>query len=106
MGCSHFIIGRDHTGIGDFYPPDANQRMFEEIGEIGIGIVRFGAIGYDPKAGGYTEAHDGLKLQSISGTQARDSLRANEPLPDWFMDDIVQDMLRREITAGRPVFVE
>jgi ATP sulfurylase len=27
MGCSHFIIGRDHTGVGNFYSRDANREL-------------------------------------------------------------------------------
>ena len=32
MGCSHFIVGRDHTGIKGFYKPDDSQRLFERLG--------------------------------------------------------------------------
>ena len=43
---------------------------------------------------------------TISGTEMREALRAGRALPDWFMRDIIQDMLRAEISAGRPVFSE
>lgn len=106
MGCSHFIVGRDHTGVGDFYSADDNRRMFDEIGDLGIEIVQFGAIGFDPVKSAYTDIGNGSFVESISGTEVREALRADLPLPDWFMRDIVQQMLRSEISAGLPIFVE
>jgi len=42
FGCSHFIMGRDHTGLGNYYPPDASQRLFEDLGDLAIQPVLFG----------------------------------------------------------------
>ncbi|HIA60581.1 MAG TPA: translesion error-prone DNA polymerase V autoproteolytic subunit, partial [Pelagibacterales bacterium] len=36
MGCSHFVVGRDHTGVADYYAVDASQRFFDKLGDIGI----------------------------------------------------------------------
>jgi pyruvate kinase len=104
MGCSHFIIGRDHTGVGDFYPAEANRALFDSLGDIGIEPVFFDAVGYDPEAGTYS-CEKTVATRNISGTQVCQALQSGEPLPDWFMRDVVQDVLRSEIDAGGDIFV-
>ena len=103
MGCSHFIIGRDHTGVGNFYAPDANRKLIDTIGDLGIEPIFFDTVGYDPETRSYNvdSKRDG---QNISGTELRDAIRAGERVPSWFMRDIVQDVLLAEIDAGRDVF--
>lgn len=102
MGCSHFIIGRDHTGVGNYYAQDANRQMFDSLGDIGITPVFFDTVGYDPEKQSYVE---GLSsAQNISGTEVRERFRNGERIPSWFMRDEVQDMILKEITSGRPVF--
>ncbi len=105
MGCSHFIIGRDHTGVGDFYSRDANRWIFETVGEIGITPVFFDTIGYNLNEHRY-EVDTGQELSMISGTEVRETLRRGERLPDWFMRDLVQEVLRAELKNGRPLFYE
>ena len=106
MGCSHFIIGRDHTGVGDFYPANANHALFEGLGDIGITPVFFNAIGYNEESRRYEEADGEDVVRAISGTEVRETLGAGKRLPDWAMRDIVQDMLLDEVAAGRPLFYE
>jgi len=103
MGCSHFIIGRDHTGVGDFYGADANRRYFEELGDLGLTPVFFDAVGYKPVSG-KLEAASADDVNSISGTEVRETLKAGNRLPEWFMREAVQDLLLDEIASGRPVF--
>ncbi len=106
MGCSHFIVGRDHTGVSDYYSPEANRKFFDEIGDIGITPVFFDAIGYNAKTGTYNLLSAAEVVNSISGTEARQRLSRGERLPDWYMHDAVQDMLLNEIRRNRPVFCE
>ena len=105
MGCSHFIVGRDHTGVGNFYAPDATQQLFDSLGDIGVTPVFFDAIGYNAETCKY-EADKGQALSRMSGTAVRDALRANKRLPDWFMRDLVQEVLLAEIANSKPVFHE
>lgn len=105
MGCSHFVVGRDHTGVGDFYAPDANQELFDQLGDLGIEPVFFDAVGYNPATEQY-EDQNGQHLLTISGSQVREALRARTRLPEWFMRDLVQEVLLHEIESGRPVFRE
>lgn len=105
MGCSHFIVGRDHTGVGNFYSRDANRWLFDTVGDIGIEPVFFDSVGYNVASRRY-EADVGQELTMISGTKARQSLRNGDPLPDWYMRDLVQEVLRTELARGRPIFNE
>jgi ATP sulfurylase len=105
MGCSHFIIGRDHTGVGNFYPRDANRELFESLGDIGVKPVFFETLGYNSGTGKY-EVDRGQPLMMISGTEVRETLRTNKHLPDWFMRDLVQEVLLAEMSSGKPMFYE
>lgn len=105
MGCSHFIVGRDHTGVGGFYPKDAGKWMFDRVGDIGIEPVFFDAIGYNEESGDY-EVDRGQPLTRISGTQVRESLRHGRHLPDWFMHDLAQEVLLAEQENGKALFYD
>ena len=71
MGCSHFIVGRDHTGVDDLYGADENRRLFERLGDIGIEPVFFEPIGYDPASGRYVASDNDTRVLPISGTAIR-----------------------------------
>lgn len=105
MGCSHFIVGRDHTGVGNFYSRDANREMFESLGDIGVKPVFFEAVGYNNNTGRY-EADQGQPLMMIAGSEVRETLRAGNHLPDWFMRDLIQEVLLEEMKSGKPLFYE
>lgn len=105
MGCSHFIVGRDHAGVGNFYSADENQRLFDSLGDLGVKPVFFETVGYNTETGRY-EVDQGQPLAKISGTEVRETLRAQKHLPDWFMRDLVQEVIIAEIKSGKPVFYE
>jgi len=105
MGCSHFIVGRDHTGVGNFYSRDANRELFESLGNIGVKPVFFDAVGYNNTTGKY-EADQGQSLMMIAGSEVRETLRAGNHLPDWFMRDLIQEVLLEEMKIGKPLFYE
>ncbi len=104
FGCSHFVIGRDHTGVGDFYPRFANADLFEKLGDIGIEPIFFDEIVYNPLTNSYDgSSHQNQEFQ-ISGTEARQKILSGNRLPDWFMDDRVQDHLAQMIAENNPIF--
>ncbi|KPK55292.1 MAG: hypothetical protein AMS22_04835 [Thiotrichales bacterium SG8_50] len=105
MGCSHFIVGRDHTGVGNFYPSNGNRELFESLGDIGVEPVFFDTVGYNSKTGKY-EVDQGQPLEMISGTEVRETLRAGKHLPNWFIRDLVQEVLLAEMKSGKPLFCE
>jgi len=105
MGCSHFIVGRDHSGVGSFYAADATRKFFDSVGDLGVEPVFFDTVGYNPRTGRH-EIEQGQPLAMISGTEVRETLRAGKRLPDWFMRELVQDVLIEEIKRGKPVFHE
>ncbi len=107
FGCSHFIVGRDHTGLADYYPPEAAQRLLEEVEDIGIQLVFFDEVSYCQRCETHVEQceHDANFRQHISGTQAREFLMRGEILPDWHMRESVSRLILEELRNGSEVFV-
>ncbi|MBD3351270.1 MAG: sulfate adenylyltransferase [Candidatus Lokiarchaeota archaeon] len=83
FGCSHFIVGRDHAGVGDYYGPFDAHKIFDEFpeGELGIHPICFRSFYICKKCGGIVNdkicCHDGdpQYQQFISGSKMRKMIR-------------------------------
>ncbi len=86
-GATHFIVGRDHAGAGDYYEAFDAQEIFDTIPEdaLEIGIFRGNFTVWSKKRNEIImmsdSAHDEDDYFSISGTQLREMLAAGEPPP-------------------------
>ncbi|MDD4601882.1 MAG: sulfate adenylyltransferase [Negativicutes bacterium] len=107
FGCSHFIVGRDHTGVGNFYPPLASQEIFYKFDDLGIVPVFFDEIGYSELMGCYVNGneHPEIPLMNISGTQARELFKQQVLPPSWFMRPEISQAIINDLKQGAEVFV-
>ena len=86
-GATHFIVGRDHAGAGDYYGAFDAQEIFDTIPEnaLEIGIFRGDFTVWSKKRNEIVmmkdSAHDADDYFSISGTKMREMLAAGEPPP-------------------------
>jgi sulfate adenylyltransferase len=77
-GCTHFIIGRDHAGVGNYYPPFAAQDIFEDYPDIGIVPLFFRSFSHCRKCGSVVNEkicpHSSEHHINFSGTKIRQML--------------------------------
>jgi sulfate adenylyltransferase len=82
FGCSHIIIGRDHAGVGDYYPPFAAQEIFKHYPDLGIQPLFFPAFYYCKKCISYANERNcphGFEFrEELSGTKMRELINRAE----------------------------
>ena len=108
FGCTHFVLGRDHTGVGGFYSANQNKELFDSLGEIGITPVFFDTVYYSEEQDAMIESDvpDEKHLRTLSGTMIRQMLGENQPVPTWCMREEVSSWLLEMRKAKQPLFVE
>jgi sulfate adenylyltransferase len=82
FGCTHFIVGRDHAGVRDFYPSYAAHDIFKEYPELGITPIFFPSVFLCNICKSVTMdkacPHSEICRQDFSGTKIRESINKGE----------------------------
>lgn len=107
-GCSYIIVGRDHTGVDDFYAWDVSQKNFEAIQDnLVIKPIFSDEVYYCDDCDKLTTdcKHGKEFAERVSGNKVRRLLAEPKPLPDWLIRKEVYDYLLTQQNNNRPVYV-
>jgi sulfate adenylyltransferase len=96
-GCSHFVVGRDHAGVGGFYDAYAGHDLVKSLPPLGIDILCLREPFYCAKCEGLASdrscGHESSYREYISGTKIRRILsKGNDPSHHIFRNEVLESL--------------
>ncbi len=103
FGCSHFIVGRDHAGVRNYYGPFDAQNIFNDFEkeEIGIDILKYSEVAYCPSKQKhvFVNEYPNEEKISFSGTKLREKIKSKEQPPDYIIRPEVYNFLTSSLNS-------
>ncbi len=103
-GCTHFLVGRDHAGVGEYYGEYEAQNLCVKFeNELKIKIIKIRGPFYCGKCKKITTDNICKSLKDkipVSGTNIRNSLKNNIPISEKFMRPEIVDLIK-----GKEIFI-
>lgn len=99
FGCTHFIVGRDHAGVGEYYKPYEAWEIFKEFPDLGITPLFIRESFYCRRCGGVVNEkicpHGEEHRIRFSGTEIRRMLlRGERPPPEVVRPEVAEAILK------------
>lgn len=99
FGCTHFIVGRDHAGVGKYYGPYEAQEIFDEFPDLGVTPIFFRSFFHCRKCGGVenerTCPHGNEHRVYFSGTGIREMLeKGRRPSEELMRPEVADAILK------------
>lgn len=98
FGCTHFIVGRDHAGVGNYYHPFSAQEIFKKYPDLGITPIFLPSFFYCKKCQGIvsekTCPHEEKRVE-FKGTNLRKMLLTQKNPPKNLMRPEVVEIIKK-----------
>ncbi len=108
FGCTHFIVGRDHTQSDSDQSNFTRELMLSLKKQMKIKLEFFENVKYSRSVDSYVEVNNETSddFEEISGTEAREMIKSGVKPPIWFMREEISDLLITSVKNNEKIFVE